>query len=396
MRNLLHGILVSTLAAVGGANAQPLPSRVLDVAWPPIGASTLPPDISPSAKVLQEANKAYLPVLIPRFMLSLKTFKLVADDYSYVGSADLIGASISITATRIGFGPDAPANVPIEEIISVDEKSVDLTRVTYGVSYTLRIECANLKDERCADKAYLQGRAQVMDLIGGNQAAPPPRATTAAEENSPMPAGATDTSFATPAGKLNPDRSGMGVSDPTIYAPGIRFPLESRPAYLNSQVYGYGGYLGPKPSTSAEDTRYKYPWYDNFCEKRSRVTRMCPSGQGHQGVDIRAANGMKRKYKVVAVESGKITRIGTYSVSLTGVSGTEYRYLHLWMADVKRRVFLGKPVSRGEVIGLVSNDFGKVPTTVHLHFEVWKNLNGRGSLPVPPYSSLVKAYAELP
>ncbi|HIP51012.1 MAG TPA: hypothetical protein EYG94_02895, partial [Campylobacterales bacterium] len=49
-----------------------------------------------------------------------------------------------------------------------------------------------------------------------------------------------------PSGKLSPSKSGTGrLGDKYIYAPGIRFPIESAPAYINSQVYGVGGYLGP-------------------------------------------------------------------------------------------------------------------------------------------------------
>ncbi len=48
-------------------------------------------------------------------------------------------------------------------------------------------------------------------------------------------------------GKLNPASSGVGrLGDHYIYAPNMRFPLESAPAYVNSQVYGVGGLHGAK------------------------------------------------------------------------------------------------------------------------------------------------------
>ena len=47
-----------------------------------------------------------------------------------------------------------------------------------------------------------------------------------------------------PAGDLL-DGSGQGAVDETVYAPGMRFPMEEGPAYANSQVYMHGGYLGP-------------------------------------------------------------------------------------------------------------------------------------------------------
>jgi len=47
-----------------------------------------------------------------------------------------------------------------------------------------------------------------------------------------------------PAGELV-SGSGTGRKDATVYAPGIRFPIEKAPAYPNSQVWGVGGSAGP-------------------------------------------------------------------------------------------------------------------------------------------------------
>ena len=47
-------------------------------------------------------------------------------------------------------------------------------------------------------------------------------------------------------GELEPS-SGAGVKDDTILYPAMRFPLESAPAYLNSQVYRKGGSHPPSP-----------------------------------------------------------------------------------------------------------------------------------------------------
>jgi murein DD-endopeptidase MepM/ murein hydrolase activator NlpD len=186
--------------------------------------------------------------------------------------------------------------------------------------------------------------------------------------------------------------SGEGVKSEKIYAPWIRFPVAKKPAYINSQVYGVGGRLGPKTPKGGwgHPANYKYPWHDNFCERRDRRTSACPSGLGHQGVDIRPAGPEDRKYSAVAVESGRIVKIGSYSVTLAGESGTQYNYLHLEMADLK--VSLGQRVVTGQVIGLISNDFKGTPTPVHLHFEIRQNVNGRGWQHVPPYTSLVAAY----
>ncbi len=93
----------------------------------------------------------------------------------------------------------------------------------------------------------------------------------------------------------------------------------------------------------------------------------------------------------VAVEPGRISKKGSYSVTLVGDSGTQYNYLHL--GNVK--VWVGKKVTVGEEIGIISNNFGGEKTTYHLHFEMKQNRNGRGWVHVPPYSSLVAAYERM-
>jgi len=113
-----------------------------------------------------------------------------------------------------------------------------------------------------------------------------------------------------PAGLLSPSHSGTGrVGDNYVYAPGIRFPLEHAPAYLNSQVYGIGGLHGAKGSL-CDQRNYAYPWRDNYCEKRSWNMPLCSGGKGHQGVDIRPATCEKKRHYAVAVERGIITYIG--------------------------------------------------------------------------------------
>lgn len=200
-----------------------------------------------------------------------------------------------------------------------------------------------------------------------------------------------------PAGELAPVTSGQGrKGDNYVYAPDIRFPIESAPAYLNSQVYGVGGYLGPKGSLCSE-TNYAYPWHDNYCEKRSKYNMpLCSMGTGHQGVDIRTATCEKKKYYAVAVENGVITSIGTYTVQLRGISGRTYRYLHLDSATLK--VKRGQNLRRGQRIGLVSNNMGSTPTSIHLHFDMKQTIkigNSSKTVFVPPYTSLVEAYKRL-
>src|SRR5258708_1506990 len=70
-----------------------------------------------------------------------------------------------------------------------------------------------------------------------------------------------------PAGTLQPEKSGQGTHDNTLYAPSMRFPLKAAPAYANSQVYGIGGELGAS-GTQCDLRNFQYPWRDNFCERR--------------------------------------------------------------------------------------------------------------------------------
>jgi len=200
----------------------------------------------------------------------------------------------------------------------------------------------------------------------------------------------------TAAGLLYPRNSGVGrVGDGYIYAKGIRFPIEYPPAYINSQVYGIGGLYGPRGSL-CDPRNFQYPWHDNYCEKRGWGMPLCPTGKGHQGVDIRPASCAKRRYYAVAVERGVITSIGKYTVKLRGDSGRTYRYMHLDSGTL--RVHRGSRVRRGERIGLVSDNMGKTKTSVHLHFDIQQTIVIDGvpkRLYVPPYTSLIDAYRRL-
>ncbi|MFP3945255.1 MAG: M23 family metallopeptidase, partial [Alphaproteobacteria bacterium] len=189
--------------------------------------------------------------------------------------------------------------------------------------------------------------------------------------------------------------SGEGVTDNTVYAPGIRFPIEEAPAYANSQVHGAGGLHGP-PGGQCDESNYSYPWRDNFCETRSWTAPLCPAGSGHQGQDIRPKTCEKAKHWAVATENGRITNIGIYTVTLQGDSGTQYRYMHMDMDALA--VDFGDTVTKGQRLGLISNDFGGTPTTIHLHFDMKQNVEVNGDVVftfVPPYPSLVDSYERL-
>lgn len=216
-------------------------------------------------------------------------------------------------------------------------------------------------------------------------------ALTVAGAASGADAGVDDAPFTyDPPGKLA-SGSGTGRDDAKVYAPGLRFPLESGPAYANSQVWGHGGGSGPKNTSQCDKANFSYPWRDTYCESRSWEMPLCPSGKGHQGQDVRGPTCEKGVHWVVAVSDGKITNVGTYSVYLTTDDGTRFDYLHMSNVAVKE----GDEVERGQRIGKVSNQFGGTPTTVHLHFNIKQNVAGVGMVFMPPYASLIESYDAL-
>lgn len=204
----------------------------------------------------------------------------------------------------------------------------------------------------------------------------------------PSSAQAQEFSFLPP-GDLAPN-SGDGREDETVYVPGMRFPVESAPAFPNSQVWGHGGSQGPGGG-QCDVENFSYPWRDNYCEERSWDMPLCPSGVGHQGQDIRGATCDKNVHWIVSASDGTVTNIGSYSVYITAPDGTRFDYLHGGNVQVSD----GQAVTRGQRIAMISNEFGGTPTTVHLHFNIRQNVSGVGSVFVPPYMSLVESYYEL-
>ena len=220
-------------------------------------------------------------------------------------------------------------------------------------------------------------------------------AALAALVSAPLPAAAQFT-YAAPgtlqrAGGGAP-RVGAGRVDSRNYAPGIRFPIENTPAYANSQIYGHGGYMGPGGGQCSAGN-YQYPWYDNYCEERSWTMPMCPSGRGHQGQDIRPGTCEDSVHWVVASAAGTVSNVGSYSVYVMGDDGRRYDYLHMNMGRLA--VSRGQRVTRGQRLGLVSDDFGGTSTTIHLHYNIRMNVSGVGTVYAPTYMALVNSYQEL-
>jgi len=192
-----------------------------------------------------------------------------------------------------------------------------------------------------------------------------------------------------PPGVLVPG-SGDGRVDEYVYVPGMRFPIETGPAYANSQVWGHGGSEGPGGG-QCDIENWSYPWHDNYCETRSWDMPLCPAGTGHQGQDIRAGTCEKDVHWVVATADGTVSHIGSYSLYVMAADGTRFDFLH--MSNLQ--VGVGDEVKRGQRLGKVSNEFGGTPTTIHLHFNIQQNVSGLGTVFVPPYMSLVTSYQNL-
>ncbi len=201
----------------------------------------------------------------------------------------------------------------------------------------------------------------------------------------------------TPPGKLYPANAGKGVAENRALAETMRFPIESGPAYANSQVWGRGGYLLGK-GAECDKENFSYPWHDNYCEARDWNMPLCPGGTGHQGQDIRAASCKDKTHWTVATVDGTIISAsgpGTgnpgYQVLLVGADGTRYRYLHMSNVIVKT----GQKVKQGQRLAQVSREFNGTPTTVHLHFDLMQNVAPHGLVFVSPYMSLVRSYERL-
>lgn len=375
----------------GNALAQDAKPRVADVNWPDAGTIGV---LGGLRNRLPDVDNTLLPVLVPRPFFDFKSLRFVGQPLEYAASVRADGAAISVVGTRIAAdvgGVDIAESSAVE--LETGDKAASAAIKKYGAAYVVTVECARERDQRCSKENYVRDLVASFEVAGGGRGAPTTGPIVPLAPSNLIGVAADPSFRYDPTGQLMTG-TGNGVATPTIYATNIRFPIAAKPAYLNSQVYGYGGYLGQHSGSGWRDLRnYAYPWHDNFCEKRSRKTPACPSGTGHQGVDIRPANPADRKHVAVAVETGRIIKVGVYSVTLAGDSGNHYNYLHMEMSQL--RVRLGDRVTAGQPIGLVSNDFGGEATSVHLHFEIMQNVNGRGWRHVPPYSSLVVAYRSM-
>ncbi len=342
-----------------------------------------------------EITKSSVPVLLLPNIREFEKRRVVVQRIYYTAFFTDGKQSISIQGSRLTYTYQHLRAMPnagkmqvrsAEGFITESERIWTASWKEFGAAYLLSLECADEKDSRCQSPEYVSRLTNSLVYVGGGHA----KIGSQLPPISEQPKGTNDFSY-NPPGQLLPG-SGTGRQDDTVYAPGIRFPIEIKPAYANSQVWNPGGSNGP-PGSQCDRKNYAYPWWDNFCETRPKYkTSMCPLGSGHQGQDVRPSTCEKDKHATVSATDGTVVHIGSYSVFITAPDGTQYRYLHMSSVVVS----VGGSVSKGDQIGRVSNAFGSTPTTIHLHFEILQNVADLGFVHVPPYISLVKAYESLP
>jgi len=306
----------------------------------------------------------------------------------------------------------------------------------YGVPYVVSIQCHDrpqtMRRLSCRNADRIAQRfLRALRLAGGTE---PAAAATIKAPVLERPKDVSTVFTYYPAGSLIPG-SGMkgrnGKPDATVYAR-IRFPLADAPAYANSQSFMHWGdcdQTGRRPWPRRKDAPYRcrvnskplvfneaapenysYPWRDNFCEHRHFFVGQCPSGQGHQGQDIRPATCKLRNDgadrceayldDTVAVRDGMILRENWHESFLLHVNTANerlrFRYLHMHPRQMNQaRIFSGRAVREGDVLGKVGNfnrrDRG---TSYHLHFEMEVPTRD-GWVRVNPYMTLVAAYEHL-
>jgi murein DD-endopeptidase MepM/ murein hydrolase activator NlpD len=177
------------------------------------------------------------------------------------------------------------------------------------------------------------------------------------------------------------------IGDRNIYYPDIQFPLAVGPSANSAHAYANSQIHPPSPT-------HAYPWRDTYCERRSWPMPLCPGTKGHQGVDIRGSTNENSVWRAVAMDDGVVTMI-TNNTTVTIRSRRDFycRYLHFNRQSISDAgLSVGGQIRKGDVIGKVSNIMGGIPdTTVHLHFDCYKMVNGE-TVRFPVYSSLIAAY----
>lgn len=184
-----------------------------------------------------------------------------------------------------------------------------------------------------------------------------------------------------------------GIQRRQVVFPDWVFPMQvgastGLHAYIGTQLSQYHGL-----PWSNDPRLFAYPHRDNQCEPRRWRVDGCPSGKGHQGVDIRANDNRDNHWEVVAVEDGVVTSVTSNTTVAIRNGNHTVRYLHMHpqaitLADIRP----GVRVRKGQVIGRVSCFMESTcSTSRHLHFDAYTGTAGQGMF-YHVYPSLVAAY----
>jgi len=200
-----------------------------------------------------------------------------------------------------------------------------------------------------------------------------------------------DLSYVAP-GDILPKKN-LGITDRTVSFPSWRFPMNvgsitSQHAYIGTQLSKYHGVDWPN-----DPRLFAYPSRDNQCEPREWKVNACPSGIGHQGVDIRANSNADNIWEVTAVEDGVVTSVTNNTTVRVRSGDHTVRYLHMHpqsivLAGIKEGVL----VRQGQVLGKVSCYMsGSCSTSRHLHLDAYFGTEAQGNF-YHVYPSLIAAY----
>jgi hypothetical protein len=198
-----------------------------------------------------------------------------------------------------------------------------------------------------------------------------------------------------PPGELFPG-SGTGRKlDRQLYAPNIAFPLFVGSANGDAHAYAGSQINNVRGGSSNASENYTYPWRDVYCESRAWSMPLCPSGKGHQGVDVRPSSNRNDHWRAVAMDDGVVTSVtSNTTVTVRSDNGFYCRYLHMSKGSISDAgISRGTRVRKGVTpLGRVSNIMGGIPnTSIHLHFDCNKRVSNHAVF-VPVYTSLISAY----
>jgi hypothetical protein len=330
---------------------------------------------------------------------------------------------VQITGSILTYDLNDPLGGKGEPVKSLAAQFPDLRRfiregyvryafTRFGVPYVVSIQCLDSAPRprrlACREAYPIAERfLRALRVAGGLPSRP--RVDIASETVERPSAASPDFTYRPPGDIIakSGSRKQGGRVDFTAYSQ-IRFPLQKAPAFAHSQSFGLRRSSDRLDEFAGGPT--SYPWQDNFCEARSFGVGQCPSGFGHQGLDMRPApcpahdEGPEhcdpKQQAVVAVRDAVLIRAPKQQAATLQVNTRKehirFRYMHMNPATMDAdEILSGRHVEEGDKIGVVSNYLDHPNgTTRHLHFDM-QVFTRDGWLWVSPYITLVSAYERL-